>query len=452
MARKLFGTDGVRGVANCYPMTADMALKLGQALAITLEKGQKKRKKVVIGKDTRISGYMLEYALTSGLCSMGVDVYLVGPMPTPAIAHLTKSFAADAGIVISASHNPAEDNGIKIFSSDGFKLPDEAEEEIERLIFSDKLKTEHINSMRIGKAHRIDDARGRYIEFVKSSIGNSSLKGLKAVIDCANGAAYAVADDIFSELGAEIITMNANPNGLNINEQCGALHPHIVSQAVLRHQADIGIALDGDADRVIIVDEKGEVVDGDHIMAIAAINLKKENRLMKDTVVGTDYSNLGLEIALKEHGITLVRTKVGDRHIMDEMKKHDYSLGGEQSGHIIFYEHTTTGDGLITALQVMNLMMKTGKKLSQLKQVMKPYPQVIVSIDVRDKKPFEKMPKVAKKIREIEARLKGKGRLFVRYSGTQNCCRIMIEAKDGELVKRCVHELAATITKEIGKK
>lgn len=452
MTRKLFGTDGIRGVANTHPMTADTALRLGQALAITLGEGQKKRKKVVIGKDTRLSGYMLEYALTSGLCSMGVDVYLVGPMPTPAIAHLTKSFAADAGIVISASHNPAQDNGIKIFSSDGFKLPDKMEEEIERLMEGDKQKTEHISGLKIGKAHRIDDARGRYIEFVKSAINNTSLKGLKVVIDCANGAAYAVAEDIFTELGAEVVMICATPNGLNINEQCGALHPHVISRAVLNSQADLGIALDGDADRVIIVDEKGEVVDGDHIMAIAALELKKENRLDKNTVVGTDYSNLGLELCLKKNGINLVRTKVGDRYIIEEMRKKGYVFGGEQSGHIIFYEHTTTGDGLITGLEIMNIMKKTQKKLSSLKQVMKPVPQVLVNIDVTEKKPLEKMPKVTKKIAEIMAKLKGKGRVLVRYSGTQDMCRVMVEGENGDLVRKSVHEISAAIKQEIGKK
>ncbi len=450
MTQKLFGTDGIRGAANSYPMTADMAMKVGQALALTFENNKKKRRKVIIGKDTRISGYMLEYGLTSGLCSMGVNVYLVGPMPTPAIAHLTRSFAADAGIVISASHNPAEDNGLKIFTSEGFKLPDKAEREIEKLIVSDKLKTEHIHGKDIGKAFRIDDANGRYIEFVKNSINNNSLKGLKVVIDCANGAAHNVAKEIFGELGAEIVALNFKPDGLNINLGCGAMHPEVVKSAVLGHQADLGIALDGDADRVIIVDEKGNIVDGDHILAIAAIELKEKGRLKNDTIVATNYSNLGLDFAMKEHGINVIKTDVGDRHVIEEMRKNNYILGGEQSGHIIFFRHTTTGDGLISALQIMNIMKKSGKKLSEIKKVMQVFPQVLVNVKVKEKKPFKELPAVSKKIDEIEKKLGEKGRVLVRYSGTENLCRIMIEGKDETEINKHAQEIEKEVKKALG--
>ena len=326
--KKLFGTDGVRGIAGKYPVTAEVALRLGKAVAIFF-KNKEKRSKIIIGKDPRLSGYMLENAVTSGILSVGVDVLLVGPMPTPAISHLTKSFAADAGIMISASHNPAEENGIKFFSNEGLKLSDETEKEIEKIFFSEKVNEEQIHGKKIGKAYRIDDAKGRYIEFAKSSIQNTSLKGLKIVLDCANGAAYNIAPLILSELGAEVIVSNDKPDGFNINLNCGALHPEVIRKAVLENKAHAGVSLDGDADRVIMVDEKGEVVNGDAIMAIAGLNLLEKNELAKKTVVATVYSNLGLDETIKNAGGRVVRVDNGDRYVIEEMLKKGYKFGGE---------------------------------------------------------------------------------------------------------------------------
>ena len=443
--KKLFGTDGVRGKANIYPMNAETALKLGKAAATVFMNG-KKRHKIVIGKDTRISCYMIENALTSGILSMGVDVLLVGPMPTPAISHLTKSFAADAGIVISASHNPAEDNGIKFFDSNGFKLSDETEKKIEKLAFSE-IKVEHITGELLGRAKRIDDSQGRYIEFAKNSINNLSLKGLKIVLDCANGAAYKVSPLIFEELGAHVITINNKPNGLNINDECGALHPEQMKKFVIQYDADIGIALDGDADRVIMVDENANDVDGDQIMAMCGSYMQKKGILNKNTIAATIMSNIGLEIAMKEKGITLTRTLVGDRYVIEEMRKNSYNLGGEQSGHIIFLDYTKTGDGTISALQVLRIMKETGKKLSELAKCMKKLPQVIVNVDVKKRIDFEIMPNVMEKIDKARKKLKDKGRVIVRYSGTQNMARVMVEGSDEKEIKKYVDEIADEIRK-----
>ncbi|MBU4492889.1 MAG: phosphoglucosamine mutase, partial [Nanoarchaeota archaeon] len=393
--KKLFGTDGVRGKANIYPMNAETALKLGKAAAAVFM-NKKKRHKIVIGKDTRISCYMIENALTSGILSMGVDVLLVGPMPTPAIAHLTKSFGADAGIVISASHNPAEDNGIKFFDKDGFKLSDEIEEKIEKLVFSD-MNVDHITGSLVGRAKRIDDAQGRYIEFAKNSIDNLSLKGLKIILDCANGAAYKVSPLIFEELGAQVITINNSPNGLNINDKCGALYPEQMKKFVIQYDADIGIALDGDADRVIMVDENANDVDGDKIMAFCALDMIRDKKLKDNTIVVTDYSNLGLDKAIKDADGKVIRVMNGDRYVVEEMRKYNYNLGGEQSGHIIFLDYTTTGDGTISALQVLRIMKKTGKKLSELARCITKFPQVMVNVNVKKRIDFEKMPKVMEK-------------------------------------------------------
>ncbi len=443
--KKLFGTDGVRGKANIYPMNAETALKLGKAAATVFMNG-KKRHKIVIGKDTRISCYMIENALTSGILSMGVDVLLVGPMPTPAISHLTKSFAADAGIVISASHNPAEDNGIKFFDSNGFKLSDETEKKIEELAFSE-IEVGHITGELLGRAKRIDDAQGRYIEFAKNSINNLSLKGLKIVLDCANGAAYKVSPLIFEELGAQIITINNNPNGLNINDECGALHPEQMKKFVMQYEADIGIALDGDADRVIMVDENANEVDGDEIMAMCGIYMKKKGILNKNTITATILSNIGLEIAMKEKGIAITRTLVGDRHVIEEMRKNNYNLGGEQSGHIIFLDYTKTGDGTISALQVLRIMKETGKKLSELAKCMKKFPQVNVNVDVKKRIDFETMPNVVEKINKTKKKLKNNGRVIVRYSGTQNVARIMVEGDNEKEIKKYAKEIADEIKK-----
>jgi phosphoglucosamine mutase len=447
---KLFGTDGIRGVANAYPMTPEVVLDVGKAVAYVFkEKCGKEKPKFVIGKDTRLSGYMLENALISGIVSVGADVLLVGPMPTPAIAHLTKSLNADAGIVLSASHNPAEDNGIKIFSEDGYKLPDNVEDEIEKHVLSGTVKTEHIKGGLIGKVHRIDDARGRYIEFAKASVNSMSLKGLKIVLDCANGAAYNTAPHILSELGAEVVVLNDKPDGLNINLDCGALHPEKMMEIVKKEKADIGIALDGDADRVIVCDEKGRNVDGDHIIAICAINMKENGTLKKNHVVVTIMANKGFDIAMEKKGIKAVKTKVGDRYVVDEMRKKGYVLGGEQSGHIIFSNYTTTGDGIVSALQLLKVIKERREKLSKLAACMTPLPQVLVNVEVKEKKDSSRL-KVNKNIKSAELKLGGKGRVLVRYSGTQNLCRIMIEGEDKREIQKMANDIAKVMKKEIG--
>jgi phosphoglucosamine mutase len=440
--RKLFGTDGVRGLANRFPITPEVALKLGKAAAEVF-KTDKHQHLILIGKDTRRSGYMLENALTAGICSMGVNVLLVGPMPTPAIAHLTKSFAADAGIMISASHNPAADNGIKFFSRDGSKLPDAMEERIETLFFQEEISNDRVIEGAIGRAKRIDDARGRYIEFAKASINNQSLTGIKMVLDCANGGAYCVSPYIFRELGAEVTVINDQPNGLNINNQCGSEHPDEMQARVLIEKADVGIAVDGDADRLVMVDEQGQFVDGDVLMAILAPYFKAHGRLKNHTVVATEMSNGGLEIALRQASIALVRTHVGDRYVYDEMVRGDYSFGGEQSGHIICRDFCATGDGTIAALQAINLMKETGKKLSELSARMIRLPQVLINVEVEEKVPFEKLPTLKAKIDRAHQALDGVGRVSVRYSGTQNLLRIMLEGNSENEVTAYAEAIAA---------
>src|SRR5512138_3679650 len=383
--KKLFGTDGVRGVANVYPMTCEMAIQIGRAAAYMFKNGNR-RHRIVIGKDTRLSGYMIENALVAGICSMGVDVLQVGPLPTPGIAYITSSMRADAGVVISASHNPFQDNGIKFFFKDGFKLPDEMELKIEDLIDSGKIDSLRPIATEVGKAYRIDDAVGRYVVFLKSTFPKDmDLSGIKIVLDCANGAAYKVAPAVFEELGAEVITIGVKPTGTNINAGCGSLHPEVMCEAVKEHQADLGIALDGDADRVIFCDEFGNVVDGDQIMAICATEMLRQKRLKKNTLVATVMSNMGLDIALKRAGGKVIKTDVGDRYVVEEMRRGGYNLGGEQSGHMIFLDHNTTGDGTLTALQVLAIMRRTGKPLSELAQVMIPLPQVLVNVRVSEK-------------------------------------------------------------------
>jgi len=443
--RKLFGTDGIRGVANVHPMTTEIAMQLGRAVA-HLFKNKKRRHKILIGKDTRLSGYMLETALASGICSMGVDVLLVGPMPTPGIAFLTTDMRADAGVVISASHNPFQDNGIKIFSRDGLKLPDEKEKRIESLIFSKEIDSLRPTATEVGKAFRIDDAAGRYIVFLKNTFpGNFTLDGYKIVLDCAHGAAYKIAPLVFEELGAEVYPIGVEPDGANINLNCGALHPEIISQAVKEKDADIGIALDGDADRVLFVDENGVEVDGDQIMAICAVDLLRENRLKKNTVVATVMSNIGLDIALKKEGIKIVRSAVGDRYISEEMLHHGYNFGGEQSGHIIFFDLNTTGDGILTALQILAAMEKNNKKLSELSNIMQRFPQVIENVKVKGKKDLDSIPEIKKAIADAEKTLSGKGRILVRYSGTQPLCRVMVEGQDEKEIKGIAQNLVQLI-------
>jgi phosphoglucosamine mutase len=446
MMRKIFGTDGIRGKANTYPMTGDLAFRLGQAAAAKFQNG--KKAKVIIGKDTRKSGYIFEYALTAGLCSMGCDVYLVGPMPTPAIAHLVRSFAADAGIVISASHNPADDNGIKFFDSQGYKLPDEVEHEIEALI-ENPLSSEHINGTHVGRAFRIDDASGRYIEFAKGSIDNMSLSGLKIVLDCANGAAYKVAPLIFSELGAEVIVHANKPDGTNINRECGATYPDFVKGLVLANDAHVGIALDGDADRIIMVDELGEVLDGDQIMAICALDMKARGRLAKDTVVATVMSNMGFEKAMQKRGIHVVRAQVGDRYVIEEMRRGGHNLGGEQAGHIILSDYNSTGDGTMTGLSILRIMKSTGKPLSELRKVYSSYPQVLENVTLKERMPIQDAPRVAEAIRNVESALGSDGRVLVRCSGTEPKCRVMVEGLDLDEVRKHVHSITDAIRSEI---
>ncbi|MBT1074533.1 phosphoglucosamine mutase [Geobacter grbiciae] len=450
--KKLFGTDGVRGVANVYPMTTEMAMQIGRAAAYLFKNGNR-RHRIVIGKDTRLSGYMLENALVAGICSMGVDVLVVGPLPTPGIANITSSMRADAGVVISASHNAFQDNGIKFFSRDGFKLPDEMELKIEELIFSKKIDSLRPIATEVGKAYRIDDAVGRYVVFLKNTFPKElDLTGMKIVLDCANGAAYKVAPAVLEELGAEVIPYGIKPNGTNINAGFGSLHPEVISEAVKEHRADLGIALDGDADRVIFVDEFGNEVDGDHIMAICATDMLKHKKLRKNTLVATVMSNMGLDIAVKKAGGKVIKTAVGDRYVVEEMLKGGYNLGGEQSGHMIFLDHNTTGDGMLSALQVLAIMRRSGKTLSELSEVMIPLPQVLVNVRVAEKKDIMTIPEVAALIRGVEDKLKDEGRILIRYSGTEPLLRIMLEGQDKYQITGWAKEIADLVEKKIGGK
>ncbi len=447
---KLFGTDGVRGVANEEPMTPETVVKLGRAAAY-LFKTKPGRHKIVIGKDTRLHGYMLECALTSGICSMGVDVLLVGPLPTPGIAFITRSLRADAGIVISASHNPFEDNGIKFFSGDGLKLPDEMEARMEALIVNGEIEQLRPVAAEIGKAYRINDAAGRYIEFVKGTVPKGfSFRELKVVVDCAHGATYKVAPAILRELGATVIPLNIQPNGVNINDRCGSLFPEVVSDAVRKHKADVGISHDGDGDRALLVDEKGGVLDGDHILALCALDLKSRDLLRADTVVATVMSNVGLELCLTEAGIRMVRTPVGDRYVLEEMLRHGYNLGGEQSGHCVFLDHNTTGDGVVTALQILSLMVRRQEPLSELRRCMTTCPQILLNVRVVDKPDLGTIPAVRSAIAEAETQLDGSGRVLVRYSGTEPVARVMVEGRDEDQVGRLARSIADAIQKELG--
>lgn len=443
--KKLFGTDGVRGVANLEPMTSETAMKLGRAAAY-LFKTRSGRHQIVIGKDTRLSGYMLESALTSGICSMGVDVLLVGPLPTPAIAFLTRSLRADAGVMISASHNPYQDNGIKFFSNEGFKLPDEMEIRMEDLLSSGAIEHLRPTADDIGKAYRIDDAEGRYIEFVKRSIPRDlDLQDLKIVVDCAHGAAYKVTPKVLRELGATVWVIGNEPNGVNINDQCGAVHPEQLQAEVLKRGAQIGIAHDGDADRVMFVDEAGQLVDGDHVVTMLALEMNQRGQLKQKTVVGTVMSNYGMELALAQAGITLIRTPVGDRYLLERMLAEGYNLGGEQSGHLIFLDYNTTGDGLISALQVLKLMKRSGQSLSKLAQCMTATPQVLLGVTVGSKPDLKDIPLLQEAIRSAEARLNGSGRVLVRYSGTEPLLRVMVEGKDRAVIQTVAEELASVV-------
>lgn len=442
---KLFGTDGVRGVANKEPMTSDIALRLGRAIAY-LCRSHSGRHRIVVGKDTRLSGYMLENALVAGICSMGVDALVIGPLPTPGIAFITQSMRADAGVVISASHNHFQDNGIKFFQRDGTKLPDEQEEEMERLIFSDRLSTLQPTADMVGKAFRIDDARGRYIVFTKETFPKDlTLEGFRIVLDCSNGAGYKVAPTVLMELGADVEAIGVDPDGKNINDACGSQHPEKMISLVKDKGAHIGIALDGDGDRVIFSDEQGTVVDGDAVMAFCGRELIRQGRLPHKTVVATVMSNIGLEISLKEAGGNVLRTDVGDRYVAEEMRRTGAMLGGEQSGHIIFREYITTGDGIITALQVLAIMKQTGEPLSRLARQLIPLPQVLRNVRVEDKKPIEEMPALQKRMKQIQDELGANGRILVRYSGTEPLLRIMLEGPELGRIETFAEELADTV-------
>lgn len=445
---KLFGTDGIRGIANEFPMTTDIAMKVGLAAA-HLFKSRHRRPKIVIGKDTRLSGYMIENAMTAGICAMGVDVLLLGPLPTPGIAFITASMRADAGIVISASHNPYEYNGIKIFANTGFKLPDDVEAEIERLILTGEVESlPRPDVGEIGRAKRIDDAQGRYIVYLKNTFPRHlTLEGMRIVLDCAHGAAYKVAPAVFEELGAQVILMGDRPNGKNINHQCGSLHPEHMARMVRDHQAQLGIAFDGDADRVILADEKGDILDGDQLMAICAKHLADKGKLCKRTVVATVMSNMGLEVALRNMGIRLVRTAVGDRYVVERMTQDQLNLGGEQSGHIVFMDHTTTGDGILSALQVLSVMLETEKPLSELKAIMERFPQTLKNVRVAQKRDIQEIPEIMAQVAKVEAILGSDGRCLIRPSGTEPVIRIMLEGRDEPLIHQLAEELAELIGK-----
>jgi phosphoglucosamine mutase len=450
--RKLFGTDGVRGVANTYPMTTEIAMQLGRAIAFLVKKqisGPEHNPRIVIGKDTRLSGYMIENALASGICSMGVNVLLVGPLPTPGIAFITTGMRADAGLVISASHNPFQDNGIKIFSRNGFKLPDAEEALIEDLIFSKKMDSLRPVADEVGKAARIDDAKGRYIVFLKNTFPRRyTLDGIHIVLDCAHGATYGVAPHVFEELGARVTSIGVQPDGKNINHECGALHPTVMAEIVRREGADLGIALDGDGDRLIVADEKGNIVDGDQIMAICAEEMLERQKLKKNTLVATVMSNLGLEIAMQRLGGKLVRTQVGDRYVVEEMLRHDYNLGGEQSGHLIFLKHNTTGDGILGALQLLIAMKKKERPLSEITQIMEPFPQVLKTVRTKQKLNMEKIPGFAEKTASLEKSLGKNGRILVRQSGTEPVIRVMVEGEDEKLIETIASDLCDFISRQ----
>jgi phosphoglucosamine mutase len=450
MTRKLFGTDGVRGVANVQPMTSEMALRLGRALAYIVRNGSH-RHRIVIGKDTRLSGYMLEHALASGIESMGVDVYFTGPLPTPAIAFITHSMRADAGAVISASHNEYQDNGIKFFSRDGFKLPDEVEGKIEELVHQTSIDHLRPTAHRIGKAFKIEDAGGRYVVYAKNIFPRQlTLDGLTIVIDTANGAAYRTAPAVLEELGARVIAIGNKPDGKNINARIGAMHPEAMCKAVVKYKADIGLALDGDADRLIVADEKGRVVDGDQIMAVCARDLIARKLLPKKTVVATVMSNMGLEKALAEVGGKVVRTRVGDRYVVEEMRAKGYAFGGEQSGHLVFLDHATTGDGTIAALQLLAIMQTSGKRISELASVMEIFPQTQINLVVKSKPELGSLPGVMKAIGSVETALGKEGRVLVRYSGTESKARVLVEGPNETQNRRHAETIADELRRAIG--
>jgi phosphoglucosamine mutase len=445
--RKLFGTDGIRGTANVHPMTPEVALALGRAIAhIFRQREGTGLRRILIGKDTRLSGYMFEDALASGICSMGVDVIQVGPVPTPALAFLTRDMRCNAGVMITASHNPFQDNGIKFFAADGFKLPDSEEARIEELIESGELGGAAVAPDEVGKAARIEDARGRYVVFLKNTFPRDlTLEGLRIVIDCANGAGYRVGPTVLRELGAEVFEMGCEPNGRNINDECGSLFPERTAARVRELRADVGIALDGDADRVIVIDERGEILDGDLLMWLCARDMHERGALRGGAVVATVMSNLGLERALAGLGVELVRTAVGDRYVVEEMRRGGYNLGGEQSGHILFLDHSTTGDGVMSALQVLALRARSGRPLSGLNDGFERLPQVMVNVGVSERRPLEELKSFQDAVSEVEEELGEAGRVLIRYSGTELKARVMVEGREEKRVHEHANQLAGKL-------
>lgn len=453
--RRIFGTDGVRGVANIPPVTAETALQLGRAAAhIFSRQGVREgRAKIVLGKDTRLSGYMLENALVAGITSLGVDVLLIGPLPSPGVAFITRSLRADAGIVLSASHNPYEDNGIKFFRRDGYKLDDDIEAEIEDLVFSGEIDSIRPTASRIGRAARIDDALGRYVEFAKSGFPRGmTLENMRIAVDVANGAAYKSSPYVLRELGANVVVAHDTPNGKNINKDCGSTHPDEIQRIVRETGAQVGISHDGDADRVLLCDENAEIVDGDEIMAIAAIDMLANDRLAAKTLVATVMSNFGLNEAVESRGGKVFRTSVGDRYVIQKMMEDDLNLGGEQSGHMIFRDYSTTGDGIVSALQILRIMIETGKPLSELKQCLHKFPQAQRNLRVREKKPLSELPEVENLVADTERQLNGKGRVLLRYSGTEPKIRLLIEGPDQNRINEWADGIAAKIDAQIGAK
>jgi len=455
--KKIFGTDGVRGTANVEPVTAETALKLGRAAAHVFKnlesqsRGRGKHK-IVIGKDTRLSGYMLENAISSGILSMGVDVLFIGPLPTPGVAYATRSLRADAGIVITASHNPYADNGIKFFRADGYKLDDKIESEIENLVFSGEIENIRPTAGEIGKAVRIDDALGRYIEFAKAGFPRGlTLEGVRIVVDCGHGAAYKSTPCVLRELGAEVIVFGNQPDGRNINEGCGSMHPEAMCQKVVEHQAHLGIAHDGDADRVLLCDEKGQLIDGDDIMAIATLEMLAQKTLAKKTLVSTVMSNAGLEAAIKNAGGKIIRTAVGDKNVIDEMLRGGFNFGGEQSGHLIFRDFSTTGDGLVAALQILRIMKAQATPLSRLARCWTRFPQLVTNVRVREKKPFEQLDGLLKLVAQAEKELQAQGgRVLLRYSGTEPKARLLLEGRDAKSLAAWSKKICGAIEKQIG--
>ena len=452
VTRKLFGTDGIRGVANKHPMTGEVAMALGRALVqIVSSSGGRSKPRIIIGKDTRLSGYMLETAITSGICSVGGQVMVVGPLPTPGISFITSSMRADAGVVISASHNPYRGNGIKLFGADGFKFPDEIEARIEELMKNGGTPGRVTVGSGIGRTRRIDDAMGRYVVQLKHTFPSGlTLDGVKMVLDCANGAAYKTAPAVFGELGASVKSLGVSPNGLNINLRCGSLHPEVAAREVVKSGAQIGVALDGDADRLILIDEKGQVVDGDAVMALCATRMIERRSLPKKTLVTTVMSNLGLDHALLAAGGKVVRTAVGDRYVVEEMRRKGYTFGGEQSGHLIFLEHATTGDGILAALQILGIMVREGKPLSELAGgIMERVPQALVSFKVPRTQPIASLPTVTSMIKRVEKQLGKKGRVLVRYSGTEAKARVLVEGPDQKKIDAYAADIQAAMIKAL---